>query len=126
MSVTKLVKRLEVLKRSGHFDSFDPIWILSFLSAFKLACDTKGSHKRAAMWFLHCFMKKLAAAALNTRISLPSMLYKCYKGGTLSSCKEVVKYLLETSSTDEVIARIDTYIKRHIRQPLGETATEHA
>lgn len=123
--VAKWAKRLQVQMKTNIFDSFDPISIISFLSAFKLACDTNGVHEGAAMWLLHFFMKKPAAAALNSRISLPSKSHRRHKEGTLTTYCEVVNYLLETYATDDVIAETDAEILR-FTQPPTKSPTEYA
>lgn len=46
----KSEKRLQTQTRSHRFDAFDHIFVISFLSAIKLACDTNGIHERAVMW----------------------------------------------------------------------------
>lgn len=66
-SVTTWTKWLQVQLRTNLFDSLDFISIISFLSTFKLACDTNGTHKDSAIRLLHFFMKKPAAVYLNSR-----------------------------------------------------------
>lgn len=51
-SVDKWAKSLQVQMKMQIFDSFDPVSILSFLSAFKLACDTSGVNEGAALWLI--------------------------------------------------------------------------
>lgn len=58
------------------FDSLDPISILSFLSDFKLVCDTNALHEGANLWMLPFFMKHPAAAAQTERIALKLKLHK--------------------------------------------------
>lgn len=68
----KWAKCIQVQLKTSIFDSFDPISILFFISLFQLVCDTYIIHEGAAMWLLHFFMKKRAAAALNPRTALRS------------------------------------------------------
>lgn len=44
-SIAKQARRLQVHIRSHVLDSFDTIPIFSFLSSFKLACDSIGVHE---------------------------------------------------------------------------------
>lgn len=51
------------------FDSFDPISILSFLSAFKLAFDASDVHMGDAFSLLHFVMKRSAASRLELNLN---------------------------------------------------------
>lgn len=94
--------------RSGIFDIFDPVFILSYLSAFKLAHDTHGVGEGAAPCLLHFFVTRLAAAALDARIIFKSKSDKREEEGTVTSFSDFVTYLLETYRNDDIIPETDT------------------
>lgn len=71
--VANWTKGLQVQMNTTIFHPYDPISIIPFLSSFKLACDTNGIHEIAAMWLLHFFLEKQAAAVVNSRIALEAM-----------------------------------------------------
>lgn len=71
------------------FDWFDKIPSISFLSVYKLACDTDEIHDRAALWLLY-FFEGHSVAALNTSIILKSKSYKRQKEGAATSHGEAV------------------------------------
>lgn len=106
---------------SSIFNHFDPVYIISFLSAFKAPLDTNRINEGAAMWLLQLFMKKQAEATLSSRIALRSKSSrKCQIEGTLKTYYEVVYYLLETRDTDNVIFKPNAEIMR-VPQPLNKT-----
>lgn len=99
--------------KTNIFDPYYPIQIISFFSSFKLDCDTNGIHEVVAMWLLHFFMNKQAAAALDSTIALcAKSSQKRQKEGTLTKYCEVVEYLLDTYVTDDVIPETDAEIMR--------------
>lgn len=56
-SFTKNAKCLQLQMKSQVFASFDPIFTVSFLSAFKWACRTY-CMKESAVWLLQLFMRR--------------------------------------------------------------------
>lgn len=50
--------------RKQLLDPFDHISTISLVSSFRLACDTDCIDEGTAMWLLHIYRKKPAAAAL--------------------------------------------------------------
>lgn len=94
-NVANWAKRLQVQMKTIIFNSFDLISIIIFLATFKLACDTNGIREGAAVWYLHFFVKKPAAGALDSRIALPSKFNGRGKEGTLMEYVQVVKYFQE-------------------------------
>lgn len=54
-NVFKLVNRLQVQRKSHTFDSHHPIYVTSFLSAYKLTCNTNGEYDGAALQLLYFF-----------------------------------------------------------------------
>lgn len=101
------------------FDSFDPIFIISFLSAFKLAHDTNGVHKGTALWPCHFFIRRSAADALKIGVALRSKSHKHQKEGTVTSYCKAVNCLLETYGTKRVIAETDADMG-HFTQPSNK------
>lgn len=87
--------------------SLDPISHLSFLSAFKTARDTNGVHEGFALPLLHSFMEHPAAAAVNASIISKLESHKREKIGTEWLHCEIVNYLLEMHTRDDVIAGTD-------------------
>lgn len=93
--------------RSFLFNAFDPITIISFLSPFKLACDTNGIDEEFAISLFPFFMKGLSAAVLNSPLCLSptsSSATPTAKEWMLKTYAEVVIYLLQIYSTDDLIA----------------------
>lgn len=105
-SVAKWAKRFQVRVKSKTFNSFDPIFIIRILSAFKLVCDTNCVH--TALLLLHFFMKCHAAAALSPCIAFCSKLHRPQKRGTVTTYCEVVNYFLQTCMTNDVIVEADS------------------
>lgn len=63
-------------------------------------------HEGAAIWLLPFFMKKEAAAGLNSRIVLrENWPRKGEKEGALTTYSEVLNYLLITYATDGVMLK---------------------
>lgn len=107
------------------FDLSDHISIIIFLSGSNLGCDANGVHEGAAFWLLYFFMEHLAVAALSACIAIRSKLHKRQEGGLVTSSCEVVNYLLETYSTDDVIAETDAHMM-HLTQPSSKCPTEYS
>lgn len=63
-------KHLRIQMKTIIFDHYDPIFIISFRSQSKFGCDTNAINEGASMSLLHFFMKKNAAAVLNSRIAV--------------------------------------------------------
>lgn len=61
--ITKMTKRPEVQLKLLKFDEFDLMTILSFISAFQMACDTNFIHEGADRWLFHFLIKNPAGAA---------------------------------------------------------------
>lgn len=70
-------------------------------------------------------MKRPAAAALNTRISLKSKSYKCQNEGRVVSYCEAVNYFLDMHATDDVIAESDGYMIQYT-QTSNKSPTGYA
>lgn len=62
--------------KSHKFDAFNPIFIISILSAFDQTCDRNGLHDGSALWILQFSMKGSFAAAHNVRLCLNR--YRCW------------------------------------------------
>jgi len=120
-----MTRRMEVQLKSQIFDPMDPITILSFLPAFKTACDSNGIHEGAAMWLFQFFVKKTAKAALSARTTTVSASGGKTKASQLTSYPAVVQFLLRTYATDEVIAEADAEISRY-RQPDRMSPQDYA
>lgn len=69
-TIAKWASRLQLQMKTSSFSQFHTVSIIASFYSFKLACDMNGLHERAVMWLLHFFMKKLAAAALNSTVAL--------------------------------------------------------
>lgn len=92
--------------KSQLVDGADPISILSILPALEMACNTNETQEVTAMWLFHIFMKKPVKAALNACTCLSSSSQAHKEGGLTSYC-HVVKYLLATYGTDDIIAEAE-------------------
>lgn len=69
-NIAKWAERRQTQKRSEMFDAFNPISLISYISAFMQVCDTKEIHEVAAMWLFHFHMRGSCADALNSRLCL--------------------------------------------------------
>lgn len=90
------------------FDPMEPIPVLGFLPACKLACLSSGEYKGAAMWIVHFSMEMTGASAPTTCLFLKSKSMQSVKEGILTSYKQVVNQHVETYSTDEIIVEVDS------------------
>lgn len=95
------------------------------MSAHKLACDTNGVNEGAAIWLLHFFMKRLAAAALDVCITLCSKWHRLQMEGTVKTYCEAVNILLETYETEDVIAETNADMM-HFTPLSNKFPTEYA
>lgn len=68
-----------------------------------MTCDSNGNYERAAHWLIYDLMKELARTALSYRMSA-TKINTIHLIGTLTIDYLAVTYLLETYSTDNVIA----------------------
>lgn len=50
--------------------------IIRFLTTFKLAFETNGTHEGASMWLLHLLINKFAATILNACIALSARSHR--------------------------------------------------
>jgi len=123
--IAKMVRRMDVQMKSQIFDPVDPITILSFLPAFKTACDSNGIHEGAAMWLFQYFVKKTTKAAIVARTTAGSTGDGKTPGSHLTNYPAVVQFLLKTYATDEVIAEADAEINRY-RQPDRMSPPDYA
>lgn len=86
--------------------SMAPIHISRFHRAFNVACDNKGSNKKAAIWLLLNLMKKLATATLTANLSIKAMLSRySVEGGLLDTHCQVKGHISETYATDNIMAK---------------------
>lgn len=111
--------------KSQTFYSLDPIFIISFLSAFKPAFDMNGVHERDVPWWIHLFMKRPVAAELSDCIALCLNSPRRKEEGTVTSYCEAVFHLGETWATDEVIAKTNADMMC-FTQPLNKATMEYA
>lgn len=78
---------------SQLFDPMDPKSIIGFLHTFKMAYDSNGVHKGAAMKLVPFFMNITAAIVLPARLSLMGVSSHCrVKEGMITSYVQIVKY----------------------------------
>lgn len=91
------------------FNSFNPVSIFDFLSAFELACDTNKVHERFALWRLQVFMKCPAATLLKARIALKSKSHNRQIEGTPTSYCEAVPNLFEMFAKNNLVAEKRRY-----------------
>lgn len=94
--------------------------VLTHLTAFMLSVSFRASHWRAIQMaytkgtpcicymLLHFFMRRLAAAAINSPIALKSKSHRRQKDGKVTFYCETVSYLLEKFASDDVMA--ETYM----------------
>lgn len=67
-NIAKDAKRLQTQKPCATFDAFYLVFVISFLTAMKLVCDTNSIRDRAAMLIYLFSMKGPSANALNARL----------------------------------------------------------
>lgn len=120
----KCAKSLQVQMQTRIIHSVHPSCSISFLSAFKLPCDTRGVHKRATSWFLHIFIECPAAAALNACMALRAPSHKLEKEGASTPYCEAVNNFLQTYAMYDVIVETDANMIR-FRQPLSVSPTKY-
>lgn len=94
-NVSRWTKRFQIQIKLHGFDLFEPISIISFLSAFRLACDINRVNGVEALGLLLIFIKFHAAATLTDHIALWSSLHKCQKESMGTPWCTAVKYLPE-------------------------------
>lgn len=102
--------------QSQKFEAFKLISVIDFLSAFKLACGTDGSHDGAAMCLFQIFMTGSSTATLNARLYLKqtsSSNSSIEKEGMLRLHPEVVRLLFQTDATNDGIAETDAALWRY-------------
>lgn len=119
-NTAKGAKRLQTQIQSRTLDEVDPISVISFLSAFKMARDTNEIQESAAKAAVHFFMEGSSAAALNARLRLEptsSSSTPKTKEGMLSSYSEVIKVLLQTYATDDFISETDAALMQYNQLP---------
>lgn len=75
-SIASWAKLQQIQMRLQISDSLCPISVISFLSTFFLACDTKNVHNVAALWWWHYFTKRPATDSLTDRTALWSKSQK--------------------------------------------------
>lgn len=68
MIISKMSKCMVPQIKPHTTDHLDPGSIIIFLCHLKLACDNIRAQDEAAVWLVHLFIKKLAPAALYTRL----------------------------------------------------------
>lgn len=101
-----------------------PVFILSFCPSLKLACGMNTVHDVATLWLLYFFMKSPAAASLNACIALKLKFHRSQSEGTVTSSCAAIHKLLETYTTEGIIA--DTNINMMtITQVQNGSPTEH-
>lgn len=122
--VVTIAHKLEAQLKSQNFEGSNLISILSFLQVFQIACNMNGIHESAAMSLRHLFMKKPATAGLSACECLSSsgLLHQKDK---LTSCPQVVCYLLKTYATVDINKEYDVEIS-DFKEPNGQSRTEYA
>lgn len=123
--LTKWGRRLQVQVKSKIFKSVDHISFTSFLSAFKLDCDTNGGHARDDLWLLQFLW-----SAPRPLHSTPALQYKLRrinfrKKGTTTSYWETVNTLLKIYDTNDPITETDGDMV-HFTQPSSQSPAEYA
>lgn len=81
----KRAKRLKVQVRSQVLDSFDPFFILGFLSAFNCVLDMNGVHKGAPLRLLQFFMELSATGPITEPIKFKWKSHTYQQKGTVTS-----------------------------------------
>lgn len=84
---------------------------------FSLTFDRNGIREGAFLWSLYCLMNLPAPAALNARIALRSNFHEPEEERTFTSYREAASYLLETSSTDDIVVETDPDIMPFTQSP---------
>lgn len=100
-----------VQMKSCFLKPLDPTFVLSFLQKFKSACDSNGVYEEAAMWLFPYFLKELAKAALSNYMMTQNSGQTHFEGKLTTYC-QVVNYMLETYTADNVIVEIEPDINR--------------
>lgn len=96
------------------FDPADPITIMSFLSTFETAYDANDIQEGEKMWLFQYYVMKTPKVVLTARLTTKGSRRK--NRGKSASYPKVVKYLLLTYETEEVITEADGQ-PTHYRQP---------
>lgn len=66
--VSKLAEKVNLEIEAHLFVAKDRIFVIEFLTVFKLPCDMKNIHEDVVMWLLHYYVQKTPANTLNSRI----------------------------------------------------------
>lgn len=117
----KMAERPPAQMNAGILESQHDISTIHCLSLIKLAVDTSDMQKVAGMWLVLFFVKNQSAAKLISTIMLrENLLQNLHKGQVLTAYCEVVSYLLEQYTPDDVIVETDGEIMR-LTTPTNKT-----
>ena len=104
LRINRYRKKLDVQMKTHTFGGQDPIAVLGFLVRFKMACDHNGVSEGAAVWCFQIYLTGQAHALFQSRLHGNTMAVDAEQRELLETYAEVVKFLLRTYATDEVIS----------------------
>lgn len=104
--------------KAALFKRTDPSSVLCFLKNIKTACGSKSFHENAAMWLFPHIIGEPIKAALSNRVT-DDERNRQHNEKPTTYC-QVVRYLLETYATDDVIAEAKSEITT-FKQPASMT-----
>lgn len=96
-----MAERLQLLLKSQNSRRFWPNQHHQLAPSLYIKCNTNGIHRGIVACLSHIYMKKPAAAALNTPTCLSSP-GRAYPEGKLTSYRKVVDYLLLIYVPDDI------------------------
>ena len=101
--INRYRKKLEVQMKTHTFGGQDPIEVLGLIARFKMAFHHNGVIESAAVWDFQFYLIWKVYALLQSRLHGNTMVVLAEQRKLLESCSEVVKFLLRTYATEEVI-----------------------
>ena len=112
-------RRMATEMEDHKFDGNDKIRVLSFLVAFRSACDTMGIHEGAAVYLITSFMSGNPQQDLKSRLELRSGPFRGSRSRLtkLSTYCQVINYLLGAYADNQIISRSHNDIIRMQQLP---------
>lgn len=97
--------------KAHQIDPVDPVSVISCLAAFKIVCNNKTIHEKAAMWLAPYFMRRATTASLLARrLWKPKSSNNKTKIGLLTTFSQFLNHPLETYVTNDVIVEASNHI----------------
>lgn len=118
-----MVKKVKSQMKAPFFNLKEPIFIIGFLTTFKLACNTDNIRDGAAMRLVPHYVNETLANELNSRmcatdksspITSSVRNVENWSHNLLGSYSEVVNYLLKRFATDQAIVYLDAAMLQYM------------